>query len=411
MRIFKLAFLPILFLYSSFSFATWVVKYQASSNYDDLVTLCSNAVPEHGSHYQVVDYNEAGTLYQCQLWDGVEPPEPEPDCPPAGPVAGTRYSAPSKFNVGDIVIINGCEYVVIGGAMGSYTSTGYEGGMNMDSTGRSVPDIEAAGETLPPSLDLPDYEPALTGGGSTSAPNEPVDASSSSSSSNNPDGSTTSTGSTTSVTSNDDGSTTTTTTTTETTTNTDGTTTSTTSEVSTTQYPNGASTTSTSVTATGSDGTSTVVSQGTSTDNRVDDEAGGSVSGGTSCASPPNRSGDVTDAEFNQILQTYYLRCPPDKKAPVEYKPTGFDLDDLKAKVSDKQDDYSILIDSIKNEAQSLFNISVSSGSSISQNNVSIGGVNVDFSWHRFMSQLSIIGALIMALAYLRSFFIVFSTK
>lgn len=138
----------------------------------------------------------------------------------------------------------------------------------------------------------------------------------------------------------------------------------------------------------------------------------GSISGGQTCSAPPTRSGDVSDAEFNQILQTYYLRCPPDSgDDPKEYKPDGFDADKLSEKVIAKQTEYTDFIADIKQQAESLFSIGLGSSGHITKDIVSIRGADVDFSLFRFMAELSIIGQLIIALAYIRAFFIITSSE
>lgn len=424
MCIFKLAtlffkllisFIPlyIFTFYSSFTYSHGVPYPGPTENFAPFSQWCQTLYPDSVCH----DHHN-GKYWVPQSGD-TYPPEPDDnDCPPAGPVPDVYLSyLSSPPSAGDTILIDGCEYTVVAaGGVSVGNADGWHNNVSLDSTGRSEADY-ISDPSSPPENPLissfPDgYDPVPTPrDDNSSTPSSPVTTSESSSSVSNSDGSTTGSGTVSTIKFNDDGSVTDKTTKTVTNTSSSGSVTgTTTTETSTTRNSNGSSSTSTTVTETDANGVSQVVFQSSGSDNEVVDEEGGSISGGKSCSAPPTRSGDVSDGEYNQILQTYYLRCPPETGDPTAYKPDGFNQSDLDSKLSEAQQQYTDFISDIKQQAESLFSISLNSSGNITKDIVSIRGADVDFSLFRFMAELSIIGQLIIALAYIRAFFIITSS-
>lgn len=146
---------------------------------------------------------------------------------------------------------------------------------------------------------------------------------------------------------------------------------------------------------------------GNANNSKEDKKGEGKIVGGGSCKSPPVKSGDVSDAEFNQILQTYYLRCPPEEIKKVKYKPKGFDNDAIETSLNEVKEEYSELFEEIRGEIDSLFNFSFNASASPTTHIVTIKGVDIDYSFYRFLSDISFLSNIFLLLAYLRAFFIV----
>ena len=160
-------------------------------------------------------------------------------------------------------------------------------------------------------------------------------------------------------------------------------------------------------------GTDTGNNNGDSQDNNGNGDSSGSgserigvITGGESCESSPVRGSDTTDFEWQTVLQNYRIRCPLTSLADTQLDDefSSYADDELEA----LQQEYEQTITDIRTQMANALSLSVSGSGSIQSNNKTIMGQTVDFSWSRFAGDLSIIGAVIIAMAYLFSAFVIF---
>ncbi|MBU3068781.1 hypothetical protein KOI40_03060 [Aestuariicella sp. G3-2] len=133
------------------------------------------------------------------------------------------------------------------------------------------------------------------------------------------------------------------------------------------------------------------------TDDQEEGQEDGSVSGGASCKNPVQCEGSAF--ECATIIQLWKLRCEGEFE-----EPEGFDGNykiDLANLLLDKQDEFNQVFSDLQNQAMSQLDFNLNSGGGIDPNIQQIKGVDVDFSWSRFTSELSIVGTVIIALASL----------
>lgn len=151
-------------------------------------------------------------------------------------------------------------------------------------------------------------------------------------------------------------------------------------------------------TGVGTDGSQT--GEGTSDEGT---DQGSATSSGT-CAAKPVCTGDDPQ-ECAMLVQQWYLMCPG---TTIETSlPKGFDNTRSSEQLTKAKQEYQTKINEIKTNLEGVFSFTIGSGGTINQNNVETGWGIVDISWFKFRDQLSIIGAIIIAMAYISAFMII----
>lgn len=130
------------------------------------------------------------------------------------------------------------------------------------------------------------------------------------------------------------------------------------------------------------------------------------ISLGETCETPPVRGDNVTDSEWQTVIQNYKLRCPSIQLKPIT---NDYDFGDTaEVALQEKQEEYRDFIDKLKNDIKASFSFNLSGSGTLTDNHVSIRGVDVSFGIAKFSEGLSIISAFFIAAAYILAFFIIF---
>ena len=132
---------------------------------------------------------------------------------------------------------------------------------------------------------------------------------------------------------------------------------------------------------------------------------GDSITAGETCESPPIRGNDVTDSEWQTVMQNYRIRCPLtdllNTQSENDFGTTAQDA------LEEKQGEYENFIDNLKLELKDSFSFNLSGSGTITDEVVSIRGTSVSFGMGKFSGQLSIIKAFFIAAAAILAFIII----
>jgi hypothetical protein len=139
------------------------------------------------------------------------------------------------------------------------------------------------------------------------------------------------------------------------------------------------------------------------------DQKNGTLIGGDDCSVIPVKDDDITDFEFQTVMQNYRLRCPLTELLASDSNAT-FDSTAADNLETAKQE-YRDFMTQIKNDISSTLSVSVSGSGSISDNIQTIKGASVNFSFSKWSSELSIIGTILVALCYISAAFMIFGAS
>lgn len=157
--------------------------------------------------------------------------------------------------------------------------------------------------------------------------------------------------------------------------------------------------TSTTSSTTDSGGIVTGSSSSSSVDQGGEEEADGArVSGMGSCSNRPVCEGDPVGCAV--LLQNWLQTC-----SQTEFVEPTFETD-IEAQITALEQEFQTVFNSIQSDIQNEIGLTLSGGGTIVPNIFNLWGVEVDFSWARWVQYLQIIGILILAAAWLSALFI-----